>query len=395
MASPSEGDITLKLLINIKDMKRSILFILTVLVSLSAAAQAKLDTLYYDKDGYKAPVKAFADYYRIVSYADGQNGANKYRTFHMNGEIMSSGEFISIDANDDRNSQFIGTVVIYDKNGNLSAVRNYQDGLLHGLSEEYFENGIFLQEEFAAGKPSKDYYVKSDREGNIVKIRYSDNSVIWESPAPSEISVSERDGVTWRSYSKNGVTLSLHTTKIKDYGKYHVMNIVITNNSLLPIVFEPSMNIQAESINFKKNEKQNLKVYSCEEYLKKYDKRTAWGSALFAVNEVMTVFDSGVSEQKSVSVNNKGEKTVTYTKSYSPFDHYLSWKVANMESKDYEMNTKEGREVRQMGYFKDSTILPGESVSGYVYVERVKGNEVTAKIDIEGAVFPFTWVYKK
>lgn len=376
-------------------MKRSILFALASLLTFSAFSQEKIDTLYYDRDGHGVSHKEFADYYRIAIYSNDQNRANKYRTFHMNGEVMSSGEFISLDRDDDRNSKFIGTVVIYDKNGNPSAVRNYSNGLLDGLSEEYLNDGTIIQEEFKAGKPAKDYYTKSDRDGNLIKIRYSDNSIIWDSPLQSEMTEDYHEGNKWSYYSKNGVTVALHTGKISDYGKYHVLNITISNNSLVPIEFEPSSNITAESINYKKNEKTPLKVYSCEEYLRKYDKRTAWGAAIFGISEALTLLDGGFSEEKSVSVNNKGERTVTYTKKYDPFDHFIEWKMAHMEARDYDNSVIDGREVRRVGYFKRSTIYPGEDVSGFAYVERIKGNEVTVNIDIEGAIYTFTWEFKK
>lgn len=373
-------------------MKKIILFTLMMSFAFAASAQEKIDTLYYDKDGYGVEHKEFADYYRISSTS---NGRNRYKTFHMNGQEMSSGEFISLDKDDDRNSKFIGTVVIYDRNGAVSSIRNYENGLLEGISEEYLSDGTILQEEFSAGKPAMDYYIKSDNEGNLVKVRYSDNTLIWDSPDPSELCVDYYDGNKWSHYSKNGVTIALHTTTIRDYGKYHVLNITISNNSLVPIEFEPSCNITAESVNPKKGETTKLKVYSCDDYLKKYDKRTAWEAAIIGVSEAISLIDAGVSKETSVSVNNKGEKTVTYTQRYDPFEHYLEWHIASMEMHDFEENVINGREVRRVGYFKRSTIYPGESVTGHAYVQRIKGNKITINIDIEGAVYTFTWNYKK
>lgn len=376
-------------------MKNLILCLTLVLTSLTGLAQSKLDTLYYSKDGYGAKHKEFADYYRVAMYPDEGNSVGRYRDFHINGQIMSDGEFISIDRDDDRNSRFIGTIIVYDKKGNISAVRNYKDGLLDGLAEEYLEDGTIIQEEFSAGKPSMEYYTKYDKDGNLVKIKYSDHSVIWDSPLESEIQEEEYEGNKWNFYSKNGVTVALNTNTIRDYGKYHVLNITISNNSLIPIEFEPSSNITAESVNFKKNERKSLKVYSCEEYIQKYDRRKAWGAAVLGVSEILAIVDSGTSEQKSVSVNSKGEKTVTYTKTYNPFDNYLAWELAHMHSKNYNNDTIEGREIRRVGYFKQSTINPGESVSGYAYVERIKGNEITVNIDVEGAIYTFKWNYRK
>lgn len=375
-------------------MKKIILFTLVLCMGLSVQAQVKVDTTYYDKNGRGVSIKEFADYYRIALYADESETINRYRDFHMNGQIMSSGEFISLDKKDDRNSRFVGSIVIYDKNGNISAARNYKNGLLHGISEEYSSDGTIIQEEFIAGVPAKDHYIRSDKDGNIVKIRYADNSVIWDSPLPSELSEDYHEGEKWQYFTKNGVTVALNTSKLRDYGKYHALNLTISNNSLVPIEFEPSHNITASSVNLKKNDETQLKVYSCEEYIKKYDRRTAWEAALIGVSEIITTIDSGISEEKTVTVNDKGEQTVSYSKKYSPFEEKASWEVARMQTRDFSQSKIDGREVRRVGYFKRSTIYPGDSVSGFAYVQRVKGDEITVNIDIEGAIYTFSWNFK-
>lgn len=376
-------------------MKRFIITALLALVSYSAFAQAKVDTLYYSRDGKAATVKAFADYYRVALYSEDPAVPNKYRDFHINGRLMSEGEFISIDANDDRNTQFIGTITVYNNEGNISAKRSYENGLLHGISEEYYSDGTIIQEIYEAGKPAQDYYVKSDFDGNMVKIRYADNSIVWESPSVEEMTSQEHEGNTWYYYNKNGVTVALYATTIRDYGKYHVLNLTIANHSLVPIDFEPSCNITASSVNKKNGEETVLKVYSCDEYIKKVDNRNAIGAALMSVSDIITIVDAGTSKQTSVSVNNKGERTVTHTKTYSPFNEFLAFELSMMEAREYNKNAIEGREVRRVGYFKQSTINPGESVSGYAHVERVKGNDITINIDIDGAIFSYTWTYKK
>lgn len=376
-------------------MKKIILFSLLICAGLSLSAQSRIDTLYYDKEGYGVTLKEFADYYRIAVYSDTDPSENKYRDFHSNGQIMSTGQFISLDAQDDRNSRFEGVIAVYDNKGDLSAIRNYSGGFLEGLSEEYLSDGTIIQEEFAAGKPAKEYYVHSDKNGNIVKIRYADNSVIWDSPDPSEISEDYYDGRRWEYYSKNGVTVALNTGKISDYGKYHVLNITISNNSLRTIEFEPSSNITASSEHFKKQETTPLKVYSCDDYIAKYDRRNAWASAIMGVSDVLTIIDAGVSETKTVTVNDKGEKSVSYSRTYDPFDALLTWELTNMETREYNDSIIEGREVRRVGYFKKTTIYPGESISGYAYVQRVKGDEITVKIDIEGAEYTYIWNYRK
>lgn len=376
-------------------MRKLFVSVLAAVLSFSAFAQPKLDTLYYEYGGRGVPYKEFADYYRIALYSDDPFMSNRYRDFHITGQVMSTGEFISLDKYDDKKSKFIGKVSVFDKNGDLLAVRNYKDGLLDGLCEEYLDDGTVIQEEFSAGKVVKDFYVKSDKEGNLVKVRYSNNSVIWESPDPSEMRTDYHEGEKWCYYSKNGVTLALNTGIVRDYGKYHSLNITIANNSLVPIEFEPSCNIVANSTNRKKGYAENLKVYSCEEYLRRYDNRTTWMALAYGISETSALIDGGRSETATVTVNDKGEKTVSYSQSYDALANYVSYSIARSESREFEERTVEGREARRVGYFKRSTIYPGDTVSGFVYVERIKADVATVVIDIAGASYTFTWQVQK
>ena len=116
-------------------------------------------------------------------------------------------------------------------NGSLEIRAYYINDCLDGIYEQYFENGTHSIMEYADGLPVYDYYLLYDSGGNCLKFRLSDNSQIWESPHVSERFIDYMDGQPWEVYFKNGVTLALSNSTVRDYGKWHQINLIISNNS--------------------------------------------------------------------------------------------------------------------------------------------------------------------
>lgn len=100
-------------------------------------------------------------------------------------------------------------------------------------------------------------------------MRLSDNQPIYETPSLNEKEVEYKDGEAWPYYNKNGIMIGMTNNEVRDYGKYFQIPIIIANNSMYPIEFEPN-NITASLIDKKGNER-ILKVYSAAEYMKKLD----------------------------------------------------------------------------------------------------------------------------
>ena len=181
-----------------------------------------------------------------------------FRDFYISGELRTEGHFQTIDTLDDRRTVFDGKIVSYFKNGRISEKSYYSGGLLEGEYLQYDENGMlktrasyargelsgtyetygedgsYLKMEYQAGKPIHDYYLLADGEGHSFKVRIADDMTIWESPDITERLVDYRDGVPWEVYFKNGLTIALTDAIVRDYGKWHRVNVVISNNSLTP-----------------------------------------------------------------------------------------------------------------------------------------------------------------
>lgn len=83
---------------------------------------------------------------------------------------------------------------------------------------------------------------------------------------------------------KNGLTIALTDAIVRDYGKWHRVNVVISNNSLTPIEFNPETDIIAYSVD-KHDVATDLQVWSYNSYLKKVNRSQTWSVVLKGVSE--------------------------------------------------------------------------------------------------------------
>ena len=58
---------------------------------------------------------------------------------------------------------------------------------------------------------------------------------------------------------------------------------------------------------------------------------------------------------------------------------------------NYENALLQERKIKQEGYLKRTTIYPGQAISGYINIKRIKGDTMDVTIDINGAKYIFSW----
>ena len=249
-------------------MKRFIVTsVLAQLVAILSYSQSvKLDTIYYDKDWKGVSSAAFASFYRIYDANDKSELKKHFRDYYITGELQSEGGYISIDKYDDSKSVFDGEWTNYFKSGKVEQKGYRNRGIEEGEYTAYYENGLvkmhavmkngkangiltqFNEEgnmcsqiEMLNGEPRYDYYILSNKDGYSSKLRISDNTPIYESPSLNEKKVDYRDGAAWPYYTKNGIMVAMTNTQVKDYGKWFQISLIIANNSIAPIVFDPEL----------------------------------------------------------------------------------------------------------------------------------------------------------
>ena len=419
----------------------AVLLFIGILIAIPTIGQSKIDTLYYDKDWKGVENKAFATYYRIIPTSSDSNYRKQYRDYYITGELQSEGGYITIDKYDDSKSIFDGEFTNYYKSGKIEQKGNRingkqegeytvykEDGLVkinanfkddkpHGIYTEFLENGnLCIQVEYCNGEPLYDYYIISNKDGLCSKIRFSDKKPIYESPSLDEKKVEYKDGEVWPYYNKNGIMIGITNYKVNDYGKYFQIPIIISNNSMYPIEFNPD-NITATLVN-KKNEERILKVYSAEEYMKKVRRSQNWAIALTAIGEGIAASNAGYSSSTtntsysgysssygSVSAYGSGGyargsysgnssyygNSSSRTTSYNGAAAYQAQVIASNRVATYSNALLSERAAKDEGYLKRITIHPGETISGYINIERKKGLSMTIDIEICGAIYTFPW----
>lgn len=421
-------------------MKRYfVLFAIGFSISFSVFAQSNIDTLYYDKDWKGVENKAFASFYRIIPSQTDSNFRKQIRDYYITGELQGETGYITIDKYDDSKSVFDGECISYYKSGKVEQKRTLVQGKLEGECTKYSEDGLILvhalfkngklhgiytefsdnkciQIEYSDGEPLHDYYVISNKEGFSSKMRLSDNQPIYESPSLDEKQTEYKDGEAWPYYNKNGVMIGMTNNKVNDYGKYFQIPIIIANNSIYPIDFDPNK-ITASLIDKKGNER-ILKVYSAEDYIKKVRRQQNWAMALNGLAEGMAASNAGYSTSTTTSSyrgnsssygnasiygsggyahgrysNNTsfyGSSSSTTT-SYDGYAAYQAQVIASNRVAAYENALLSERAAKNEEYLKRTTIYPGETISGYINIERKKGVSMTINVDINGAVYTFPW----
>lgn len=423
-------------------MKKNIIILtLGLSVAISSIGQVKTDTLYYDKNWKGVESKHFATYFRVIADSENSSFHKRFRDFYVTGELQSEGGYIFIDKYDDSQSVFDGEWINYYKSGKVEQkgyrvkgkqegeyIRYKEDGLillhayfkndrLDGIYTEFSEDGnICVQIEYKNGEPIHDYYIISNQDGLCSKIRLSDKQPIYESPSLKEKKVEYKDGEAWPYYNKNGIMIGMTNNEIRDYGKYFQIPIIIANNSMHPIDFDPN-NITAFLIDKKGNE-QILKVYSAEEYMKKVRRSQNWAMALNGLAEGLaassagystattnssysgysssygtaSAFGSGGYAYGNYSANSSyyGNSSSTTT-SYNGAAAYQAQVIASNRIAAYDNALLSERAAKNEGYLKKTTIYPGEVITGYINIGRKKGTAMTINVNINGAIYEFPW----
>ena len=445
------------------ERRKFILFIL-ITYCLPSFSQ-RVDTLYYDNNWKGVESKQFASFVRYASYAEDSNYKNRFRDYYITGELQAEGEFISIDKYDDKNSVFgfqksyykngnveldctvingNGKIISYYENGNKKDEYELTNGVPNGISINYYENGLIhtkgnfvngkldgilyqftengdacSQVEYKNGEYVKPYYTYSTQNGLVTKYKIADNSLYLEMPSLNEKQTYHQKGNTWDYYMKNGLCVMVNASINKDYGKYFTLYIVLTNNSVQPITFNPAL---ITAYKKKKDKTESLNVLKSDEYIAKVSRRQNWSMFFNALNESMAANKAGYSASSTQTNSNYSgasvsgaagavvgtngaaiggavgvsgyagsSSTTSTTVAYNGAAAYQAELIASGRIADYNNQMLQERNIKDEGYLKTTTVNPGETISGYVNIQYKKGDELSVNIPINSVVYPFVW----
>lgn len=394
-----------------KNTMISSICVFTLATPALAQQPAPVDTLCYDRHGKGVAEMICADYYRIVLQPD-STGRKPFRDFYRSGELKAEGEYLSLNPADDTNSVLDGRYTGYYKSGNIARREFRFAGRREGEYVTYYENGSIrdrayyhddrlegtftlfdecgeesVEIEYAAGEPRYDYYIVRSATGGESKFDLKTHAQIWQTPAPEEMISGYRNGEFWNFYTKNGITLGVRCSFVRDYGKYYRIDIRLENNTAVPLDLDPR-----NMYGFFEGPPQEFaraSVLSARQYMKIVSRRQAWNSVLIgAIAGVTALGEEYVSRPTSHCCHH-----YEYEYDYDDCRHHHSsaHAIACDLLTAYVASHAAEKAARNEGYLRQTTVLQGETVIGHIHIRHQKGQRLYFTVDINGILHAFEW----
>jgi len=250
---------------------------------------------------------------------------------------------------------------------------------------------------------------------NSADSNYASNETSFSTPDVSEKKTEYQDGIPYQYYVNNGLTISLTNAKNSEYGKWFRIDIVIQNNTEQTIDFDPISCITAYSID--KDEKQtDLDVWAYERYMKKVNKVQMWNALGVGLTEGLAAAGAGYSTSTTTTTHYNGvhnnhapnnghgnydhrpysgsvHTTTRTTTTYDAGTAYQAQAIAQNNVAAFSDSQWNISNAIQMGYLKRNTIYSGQSIAGYVLIQRKTGKALYVTITVNGANYKYAWSY--
>lgn len=383
----------------------------TVAVPVPEPPKDRTDTIYYDKQWRTISNKTFATYYRYALYPADSLATRYFKTFYADGKIQGEGVFLNLDKYNDSKSVFDGNIITYYQSGAVKDKLNYTGGKLQGEQTSYYENGNIKEhstlkdgqktgihtsftedgkvcrlQEYTAGAAAG-YYVVVDMDGNYSKYDLSTNRPIFEKPEPAEIKTEYKNGVAWPYYNKNGLIVGVSNSIVKEeIGNLREIGVFLVNKSMINVEIDPA---KIEAYYIKKGTRTDMEFMSADDYDKKIYKKKKKN----AKKEL----------KKKAVVAIEREDNVNDNLGASVFDAGTSNTLKTFQEKMVKLNVLvEGnrmhyadREHEDLGYLERTTVHPGEVVSGFLYTDDKKVDDLFVKVNVNGIDYLYEWKSEK
>jgi|GEM_PF-802610 len=224
-----------------------------------------------------------------------------------------------------------------------------------------------------------------------------------------------RDGKTFQYYVHNGISVTMHLSIERTYGKYYIAYVSIENLTGKSFNFDPT-NIKAFMID--SGTETYGDVLSANEYMNKVKNRQAWNAALVAFGESSAANQAGYSSSTSTSTtsgysNSYGSASGYYgntygsvsgssrtygsattrsnTQSYNGAANYAAQQNAQQNINNYQNQQYQIRNVLNQGYLKLNTIDNEQRIVGQINIKYKSANKIKVIVPVNGINYDFWW----
>jgi hypothetical protein len=220
---------------------------------------------------------------------------------------------------------------------------------------------------------------------NLDTDMYSADSLFSVIAPTDNLRTEYRHGSQWLFYTNSNVTIRAKCTVVRDYGRYFRVPLIIENNSAIPFDFNPD-NILANIIDME-GERIVLPVLSSNEYMRKVKRSQNWAMALNGFSAGMAGYSTSTTTTSAYSPKIGHVSAVSTTTTYNA----TAAAIAIQQNAEYNRLALEERAIKEEGYLKITTIYPGEIISGYVHIKKLKGQQLNVLVAINGIGYEFSW----
>ena len=350
-----------------------------------------------------------------------------YKIYYKTGVVKEEGIY--------NNGVKDGDCTTYYETGLIHRHAHFVQDKIEGIFYEFSSDGESCKQvECKNGEPATPYYFHSTKSGNVTKYRLKDHSLVFDTPTMKDKQIFYKDGKAWEYYQMNGILLMLNQEELRSYGKYYTLFVMFQNNSARPIVFNPSL---VTAYGIKKEEKVPLNVLEAKEYMKRVTSTQNWNSFFYALGESMAAAQAGVSysSTKTTSSYSGGSSstsasgaigtsstvaggsavgaartnsaaigveanvtryagsntTKSQTFNYNGAAAYQASLIASDRIASYNNAIAQEREIKEQGCLKITTLDPGETICGYIYIKYEKVKNLSINIIVDSIIYPFAW----
>lgn len=364
-------------------MKRNTLILFGLLLSLSNVL-ASVDTTFYSNDG-QVVHSVLADYMRVSVCDTMQDGLCQFIDRKISGEKLASGSYRKTPDG----IRYEGSLKTYSVEGKILLDYNYVNGDLEGEQYEYDGNGGMITKLYKQGVLQGDYYYHKASDGKLTKYSTGTGKMVWESPSVNDRQTSYSHGTNWQYYVANNIVIDATCTTIKDYGKWYRIDFCITNGSNEILDIDPSKIFENEI------DEINRPTWSYEAYMKKVRRQQAWAAAAAGFAAGVNAYNASYSTSTvATTTYSRGHSYTSYStiQTYNPAGAALANTQNMIMFSQLDMAQRASNAEKSNNYLRRTTLNPGESVSGYVLVERArKDKKIIVKANINGAEYQFDW----
>lgn len=383
----------------------------TVVAVVPEVPKDRTDTIYYDKQWRVISNKTFASYYRYALYPADSLATKYFKTFYTDGKLQGEGTFISLDERNDKYSVFDGNVTNYYESGEVKEKLNYANGKQNGEFTSYYENGNIKEhatlasgrktgihssftedgkvcrlQEFDNDAPAN-HYVIVDMDGNYSKYDTYTARLILEKPSTDEIKTEYKNGVAWPYYNKNGLIIGVsNDSKKEDIGKLREIGVFLVNKSMENVEIDPA---QIEVYHVKKGKRSDFEIMSADDYDKKiYKKKMKNVKKQLKQKAVVTIeHEDNVNANLGASVFDAGTSNTlkAFQERMTKLDKLVESNRMHYENRSHE----------DLGYLERTTVHPGEVVSGFLYTDDKKVEDLFVKVTVNGIDYLYEWKESK